>query len=275
MGQLPGQLDGHPRFSDEYNRLFREIYGQIQEHLRGKGWLAKAYWYWVDEPHKEDYGKVKHGMALLKEACPDIRRLLTFHLEDAPVPFFYDAVSLWVPIMHYYDQDRAQARQDLGETVWWYVCCAPHAPYPNNFVDHPAINHRIRFWMIDAFGLDGSLYWSVTYWGQNPWEQAMSVNPTGGNWGNGDGRLLYPPRRTVPETPVVEGPVSSIRFDNLRDGLEDREYLLLLAKQADAESQRVLDWAREALVQTVTCYEQNTVLFQATRYAVASALQER
>ena len=77
----------------------------------------------------------------------------------------------------------------------WYVCTGPKAPYPNNFITHPAINPRIRFWMLDAKKLDGSLYWSITAWYQNPWEQAMSLDEKGWLWGNGDGRLIYPPRR--------------------------------------------------------------------------------
>ena len=279
MGGIPGELGGHPRYSDEYNRLFKEAYLQVQEHLREKGWLHKAYWYWVDEPPKSRYEDVKKGMELLKASCPDIRRLLTCNAEDAPVPYFFDLVNLWVPIMDRYVAERAHERQELGETVWWYVCTGPKAPYPNNFIDHPAINHRIRWWMIDKYGLDGSLYWSVTWWGQNPWEQAMSINPSGGPWGNGDGRLLYPPRRTKPSEPVIEPPVSSIRFENLRDGIEDREYLLLLREIAAGEgakadaAQKMLSAVESALVQTLTCYEQNPGLFLAARHRVAKTIE--
>jgi len=279
MGGIPGELGGYPRYSDEYNQLFKETYLQVQEHLREKGWLDKAYWYWVDEPPKSRYDEVKKGMELLKASCPDIRRLLTCNAEDAPVPYFFGLVNLWVPIMDRYVAVRAHERQELGETVWWYVCTGPKAPYPNNFIDHPAINHRIRWWMIDKYGLDGSLYWSVTWWQQNPWEQAMSISPSGGPWGNGDGRLLYPPRRTKPTEPVIEPPVSSIRFENLRDGIEDREYLLLLRGIAAGEGAKahtartVLSTVESALIQTLTCYEQNPALFLAARHRVARTIE--
>jgi hypothetical protein len=45
MGGLPAELNGAQRFSNEYNGFFASLYGQIQEHLRQKGWLHKAYWY--------------------------------------------------------------------------------------------------------------------------------------------------------------------------------------------------------------------------------------
>ena len=272
MGGLPGELAGHKRYSREYNRLFIQTYAQIQEHLRQKGWLEKAYWYWVDEPPISKYADVKRGMELLKKACPDIRRLLTCNKEKAPIPYFYNAVNLWVPKIDRYDEERAHARQKLGETVWWYVCTGPKAPYPNNFIDHPAINHRIRFWMIDKYGLDGSLYWAITYWRQNPWEQAMSVSPSGGPWGNGDGRLLYPPRRFKPEQPIIEPPVSSIRFENLRDGIEDIEYLKLLrniADSGDVQARKALATAQNDLVQSTTCFEQNPAALYLMRSYVA------
>jgi len=279
MGGIPGELGGHKRYSEEYNRLFKEVYQEVQEHLRQKGWLDKAYWYWVDEPPKSRYAEVKKGLELLKASCPDIRRLLTCNAEDAPVPYFFGLVNLWVPIMNRYVPERAHQRQDLDETVWWYVCTGPKGPYPNNFITHPAINHRIRWWMIDRYGLDGSLYWSVTWWRQNPWEQTMSISPSGGPWGNGDGRLLYPPRRSKPSEPIVEPPVSSIRFENLRDGIEDREYLLMLREIAagqDSQARKargIVSNIERNLVPTLTCYDQNPAVFLATRHGVASAIE--
>jgi hypothetical protein len=51
-----------------------------------------------------------------------------------------------------------------------------------------------------------------------------------GYWGNGDGRFIYPPRhwKDSSDRPLLEGPVTSIRWENLRDGMEDYEYLWLL-----------------------------------------------
>ncbi|HOK09230.1 MAG TPA: DUF4091 domain-containing protein [Candidatus Hydrogenedens sp.] len=267
VGGLPNELNGAPRYSEEYNRLFASIYQQVQEHLREKGWLHKAYWYWVDEPAPADYASVKQGMELLYKACPDIRRLLTCNQEPAPAPYFWDVVNLWVPIFNMYDETRARWRQELGETIWWYVCTAPRAPYANNFVDHPAINHRIRYWQLDKYNLEGDLFWSITYWAQNPWEEAMSIGDGGQRWGNGDGRLLYPPRKQPSSEPLIEPPVPSIRLECIRDGLEDREYLLVL-ERADARKAPIGLMARKVraealnyLTPSLKVYEQNPVMF--------------
>jgi len=223
-----------PRWkTEEEKNLKAEVIRRVCDHLAEKGWLKKAYDYWIDEPPPDRYEEVLKGMKFLKESNPRLRRLLTFCHDKAPVPFFYGGVNLWVPVLSLFHPQRAKDRQALGESVWWYVCCGPHHPYPNNFIDHPAINHRIRFWMIQKYGTNGSLYWSVTYWRQNPWKTAMSYSPQGGTWGNGDGRLLYPPTKEKPEKPVVSGPINSIRFEMLREGLEDREYLWLLSQEIE------------------------------------------
>ena len=170
------------------------------------------------------------GMDIIKRHCPGLTRLLT----EQPEPALAGHVDLWVPVLSMYKEAACRARQAAGDQVWWYVCCGPRAPHPNNFIDHPAINHRIRFWMMEKYGVTGSLYWATTYWYgkgnvlRNPWTSAMSVSPDGGTWGNGDGMLLYPACRAPSEKAVVAGPVPSIRIEMLREGLEDREYFWLL-----------------------------------------------
>ena len=51
-------------------------------------------------------------------------------------------------------------------------------------------------------------------------------------WGNGDGRFLYPPNRNpgLDRAKYLGGPVDSVRWENLREGFEDYEYLWLLER---------------------------------------------
>jgi hypothetical protein len=76
---------------------------------------------------------------------------------------------------------------------------------------------------------------------QNPWADPMSYTvgygvPFGKAelWGNGDGRFLYPPNRDPGKdrTKFLTGPVNSVRWELLREGLEDYEYFKLLEKAA-------------------------------------------
>jgi len=96
------------------------------------------------------------------------------------------------------------------------------------------------------YGVRGILVWQSNYWTspcafpkepQNPWEDPMGYvsgydNPPGyiGYWGNGDGRFIYPANRDVrnDRRPYIEGPMNSIRWEMLREGIEDYEMFVLL-----------------------------------------------
>jgi hypothetical protein len=229
---IPGTKDAG--FDEEYKKSFRETFLKKVAHLEEKGWLRYAYCYWIDEPRQEKYEFVKSGLALLKDECPGLKRLLTLHIEKAPNKTFEGLVNLWVPCFHCFDPAASRKAKERGEEVWWYVCTIPRSPYPNNFIDYPAIDHRIRFWMLQKYGVDGDLYWSTTYYHKrNPYEEPMSYGDSEHTFGNGDGCLLYPPSREKPEKPLIAGPVNSLRWEMIREGLEDREYFYLLEQELD------------------------------------------
>jgi hypothetical protein len=56
-------------------------------------------------------------------------------------------------------------------------------------------------------------WWSITYWDKNPWTTTAPKS----------GSLLYPPRNSN-----EAGPITSLRWEMMRQGLEDYEYLYLL-----------------------------------------------
>jgi len=118
------------------------------------------------------------------------------------------------------------------------------------FIDHAGTELRLWPWQSWQYGVQGILIWATLYWNspvaypepqlQDPWKDPMSwvsgySTPSGTKkpWGNGDGRFLYPPRRD-PNTagePCLDGPINSLRWENLRDGMEDYEYFWLLENE--------------------------------------------
>jgi len=238
-----GRIGPHKQGTPGYRRVFKDYCQQLQTHFEENGWLKKAYVYWFDEPAPKDYEFVKAGMEEIKLAGPKLQRMLT----EEPVEPLLGSVDIWCPVLHCYKPEDCQPRQKEGEQIWWYVCCGPKAPYPGLFIDHNAIELRIWLWMTWKWNVQGILVWTSNYWTsscafpspkiQCPWEDPMGYVsgygcPAGSiaYWGNGDGRFLYPPNRDVAndKTKYLEGPVSSIRWEMLREGLEDYEYFWLL-----------------------------------------------
>jgi hypothetical protein len=242
-GRMPGHILGYEQGSPEYEVLFGKYLTQAYNHIRERGWLDKAFAYWFDEPEFKDYAFVEQGMDLIHRYAPDLKRLLT----EVVSPSLIGYVDLWVPHLEYYAADLAKQRQLQGEEMWWYICTVPMSPYPNNFIDHVGIEPRIFFWISWDYQVQGTLYWNTTYWTnetryqpgelQNPWIDPMSYGSSFDNqvvakWGNGDGRLLYPPNRALDSREYLEGPVPSIRWEIIREGIEDYEYFYKLRELA-------------------------------------------
>ena len=249
LGELEGFKEGTPEFA----RLFEDYLGQIEAHLAQRGWLPKAFIYWFDEPAPKDFEFVVEGMKRLKEAAPGIKRMLTVE----PEPPLLGNVDIWCGLTPKWTPKLVSERRQAGEEVWWYICCSPHAPYITEFIDHPGTELRLWPWQSWQYGVQGILIWATTYWTspaafpppklQDPWTDPMSYTSGYGEkpgqigyWGNGDGRFLYPPRHAPAAGALacLDGPVNSLRWENLRDGMEDYEYFWLL----EQAMQRELVW---------------------------------
>ena len=250
------QLLGFAEDTPHYKVLFNSYCTQLQEHLRRKGWLDEAYVYWFDEPAPKDYEFVMNGFAKLKNAAGDINRMLTEQVE----PKLVGGPNIWCPVSPNYKHEPAEQRRRQGENFWWYVCTGPKAPYCTLFIDHPGTELRVWLWQTWQRKIDGILVWQTNYWTspvaypdsdhpQNPYEDPMGwrsgySTPKGTKkpWGNGDGRFIYPPEAAAdadPSGPVLDGPVDSIRWEMLRDGIEDYEYLTILKKLLKAKKDKL------------------------------------
>ena len=186
-----------------------------REHLIEKGWFEHFYTYLSDEPEAKDYPSVNEALAAAKRIGDhDIHNMMTARSFPEALKF----VDIWCPEIYSFDAAGAKAEQKRGRMVWWYTAFGTRHPYPNVWIDYPAIDCRVWPWMTWKHDLDGMLYWAVTWWGwNNPWFSGGTFPKS-----NGDGSLMYP----------GEGddgtPVDSIRWECFRDGMEDYEVFCLL-----------------------------------------------
>lgn len=288
----------------QYKAMFSSYVKQLEEHLRTKGWLQMAYVYWFDEPAPKDYEFVTKGMQRLKRYAPGLARMLTEEPNDELLG--HDpAVDIWCPVTPRYDHEAAEKRRAHGERFWWYVCTGPKAPYCTLFIDHPATELRVWLWQTWQRNIAGILVWRANYWTssaaypeepQNPYEDPMGYRsgystPRGEKrfWGNGDGRFIYPalaaatPGASGPD-PVLQPPVSSIRWEMLREGIEDYEYLYLLrellgnnrdrlAPEGVKEYEALLE-VPDSITRDMTTFTTDPAAIYARRKAVAEAIEQ-
>lgn len=238
-----GSICGVPQTNALYHTLMAKYLGGIERHLREKGLLDASYVYWFDEPLPSVYQQVNAGMMTLKRHAPGIRRMLT----ASPSKELWDGVNLWNPRLDLIYVDAYKDVRSRGDQFWWYICCGPRTPYPTEFIDHAGCELRTWLWMTWARDVTGILIWETSLWSskskysdpnspQNPYDDPMAWNSSGGTWGNGDGRFVYPPLSTVAtprakdRKPVFDAPNASYRLAILRDGIEDYEYFAMLRR---------------------------------------------
>ncbi|MEZ4296294.1 MAG: DUF4091 domain-containing protein [Polyangiaceae bacterium] len=208
--------------TDAYNAEWSKLLAAIDAYLKAHGWADKGYYYVQNEPQgPDDYELAAFLAKLAKDAAPGLR----IAVSEEPKPEIAESAGiggarydLWWADLSEFDPEYAPVRQAAGDKVWWYFLYGDLPPHFNPItIDHPGIESRIPFWSAYNYRVRGFAYYSVTGWGDDP---RANPRPQGTNQ-NGDGFLLYPP-----ESGSL---VTSIRWENLREGAEDYEYLLLAA----------------------------------------------
>jgi|GEM_PF-1216041 len=190
---------------------------EIQRHLGKNDWLDMEYTYLMDEPEPVKYPEVNNVLGTVNRLAPGIHNMMTARSFPKELKF----VDIWCPEIFSYDPVGAKAEQAKGRTVWWYTAYSTRRPYVNLWVDYPALDNRIWPWITWKHHLDGMLYWSICYWAlNNPWECAMTFPGA-----NGDGSMIYPGKNG--------DVVDSLRWECLRDGMQDYEVFCLLEAGAN------------------------------------------
>ena len=71
----------------------------------------------------------------------------------------------FTPLTPKFDVQKANASRAKGHQVWWYICCGPHAPHANMFIECQPIEARILMGaMTTRMRPDGFLYYQISIW---------------------------------------------------------------------------------------------------------------
>jgi hypothetical protein len=256
--------------ADQLERLAEKIEPLVEE-LRRRGLMRRAYIYAFDEANPERFEALRRAFGFFKERFPDIQTMATARDPSFGLESSLDAVvDIWVPLPPAYNLASAQAARRRGREVWWYICVSPQHPYANWFVEYPALEARLLWWMSYQQRVPGFLYYSANRWpNQNEPLRLLDGNRT--NWNpasyktaNGDGCLFYG---------GPEGPVTTIRLENVRDGIEDYELLHLLSERLADQGAASRQFCNE-LIASLTEFSNDPDRFAAVRSRLLKALAQ-
>jgi len=254
---------------DFYEALKRRLVPYVAE-LRKNGLQNNAYFYGFDERPHAYYPAIDTLWKRLKTDFPEIPVMTTAmmfrDMKDGKAYPCQDTTDWFCPLTSVYDVGLAEKLRAQGRQVWWYVCCGPTYPYANfASLEYPFVEGRLLGWMTYRCRADGLLYWHVNLWPDAPplktddaflsaWRAENSLRMPG------DGQLLYPGE---------EGPMPSIRLANIRDGVEDYEWLAMLERRA---GRAAADQAAGEIVRSLTDFERDPQSLRRVRARMAEAL---
>lgn len=218
----------------------------------------------------------------LKQHFPEIKLITSAY--DHSYGLFHpegNHIDVWLPHVNTLQANRRfmDFARNQGKEFGWYFAIGAYAPLPNFWLENPVIQSRITGGVISYhYDTPVFLYWAVNRWyNNNPrfldrgpktrW-RAMSYGTTANNGAHGEGSLFYARNGKGGDGTV---PVSSLRLENLRDGLEDFEYFKLLnelRKEKGMEDYRL----PKHVFQHVASYANDPSLLEGERINIAKEI---
>lgn len=262
--------------------------------------FAKAYIYlgrMIDEPRSEErYTLVNEVTAMLDGLLTELAPMLDAypalktsflsikHLVTGPDPLDktyafinaqdYGEVAMtgdsyaYCPQYQWLHTEEQRERYADQEQLWWYGCTHPVNPYPGLTINSSLMISRALGWMMYDYDIDGLLYWCVNSWGSYE-DDGFHLREDWNTYTGfpGEGVLILPGSDYG-----ITGPIGTIRIENLRESLEDYEYLWLLEQFTGSDA--------AAATYTAGLYEgaipaTDPAVYHANRVALLGAIEEQ
>ena len=209
-----------------------------------------------DEPIDENAESYSEIVRLLKSLAPDLKVM-----EACQTTKTIGAIDVWVPQLDFWHENHSffEERKKAGEELWFYTCCNPRGEYPNRFIELPLIKGRILYWMGFKYGAAGHLHWGFNYWSDDPFGQT-SFPGAGTFLPGGDSWIVYPGYRKF---------LRSIRYEQMRDGIEDVALLEMLSDKNPALAMELCN----TLIINWFSYSSNPALYRDVKRWLLDALE--
>ena len=191
--------------SDEYRTVWNEFLDSFERHLKTKGWFEKTVLY-MDEIREDEMRQV---VSFIKQHNPDWKIGLAGSAVSSDVESaFYD-----------YSTILGYDRTSTNAVATFYTSCAQGIPNAYVSLDNNPAEMVWVAWYAKAKGLNGFLRWAYDYWTKADPQDVRDGNNTAGDFS-----LIYRSDNSLSSVPL-----SSIRLELLREGIQDYEKMRILS----------------------------------------------
>lgn len=190
--------------SDEYQSVWTDFLDSFKVHLTEKGWFDRAVLY-MDEIREEE---MKRVVSFIKAHDSSWKIGLSgAHVNSEVESSLYD-----------YSTILGYDRQSTNAISTFYTSCSQQVP--NNYVTGQTSPAEMPWmaWHALAKNYNGYLRWAYDYW-----TKPDPINIQDGSNASGDFNMIYRSDNTLSVIPI-----SSIRLELLREGIQDYEKVHLL-----------------------------------------------
>ncbi len=180
----------------------------FERHLRQKGWLEKTLLSVRNEPSVHNAVLYDEFSDYFHQLAPDMKQFESIETTmygglDIPGPKL-DHLATWY--------DSFKEAQEKGTEICYYIVgIYQGSRYPDKTIDLPVMDSRIMPWLNYKYNLSGIKHWGWNSWTDDPY------NEVGQHLG--DGWHVYP---------VKDGILNSLRWEEMRNGIQDYECFRLL-----------------------------------------------
>jgi hypothetical protein len=254
----------------EFENFIGKFFVALWAHLGKRGWRDLFVQHISDEPGLDQLPRYKHLANLVRHAAPGIK-----FMDALSDPKFSEATDFPVPLESHFDDFIANSKQPL-ENTWVYYCCGPSGQWPNRFIEYTLIRVRIFTWICFQKRIPGFLHWGYNYWLgirkeiHNPWD-----DPSTHRHPVGDPCLIYPPRDNKMSCDQIYG---SIRWEIIREAMEDYEYLFMtreLAEAGNLEARKILNEVAKKVVPDWTNHTRDWSYLDSIRERMGNLLSKQ
>jgi hypothetical protein len=252
------------RYSGPEARKDVETIVQLIKNFTGKYQLEHAWLQHIsDEPTLVQAKCYQEVAKQIKSIYPEIKIMDATNDRDGLV----GAIDYWCPLVNDYQENSTFFNQRVraGEKVLVYTCLIPGGKWLNRTLDMEHLRQVYFGWATAKYNTMGYLHWGLNQYSvEDPYKKSVIRHPAPGAGVNnelpaGDTHIIYP---------ESDKPISSLRFEAHRMGIEDYELLMNL-KQKDLQRYQKLT---DKLFRSFTDYELSNFEYRKARKELLESL---
>ena len=214
----------------EIDTIIRKIKKFTKKYDLENQWLQHI----ADEPTDVNAKCYKDASKQIKSIYPEITIMEATNAKES----LSGSIDLWCPLINDFqeNQDFFKTRETKGEKVLIYTCLVPGGKWLNRTLDMEKIRQVYFGWAGSKYNTFGYLHWGLNQYKADPFKHSVIKHPSPQASSNnflpaGDTHIIYPGKN---------GPLSSLRFEAHRKGIEDYELLEKLKQKNSNKHSRLI-----------------------------------